>query len=302
MQVLGLLKAKNVVDKIKSTANGVQAILLYGPEGAGKGRIVEDFILHWIGEGRAQDAYHRGANPDVLFVRPIGPSRIIKIAQLNKSESDKDFDGVPMTDFLRMAPLYSQHKVVVIEDADRMNDSSCNALLKPLEEPQSYAKIVLTTTTISRIRPTILSRCLVVACELPTGEEITSHFVDIPNELIQLAEGAPGIIQRFSQHQEFYTKIINFTDRLATSKVARSLVLADELKSLADELDDHERLGARVANARILELVSVAFTRRHPENYYATSLLIESHRKIVGNGAVGLVFDAMITAILSGRR
>ena len=55
------------------------------------------------------------------------------------------------------APL-GRARVIIIESADRMLDSARNALLKILEEPPASTYFVLTTTRMSGIIPTILSR------------------------------------------------------------------------------------------------------------------------------------------------
>ncbi len=49
-------------------------------------------------------------------------------------------------------------KVAVIENADRMQDSARNALLKLLEEPPEGVRLILLTTRRSAIIPTVLSR------------------------------------------------------------------------------------------------------------------------------------------------
>jgi DNA polymerase-3 subunit gamma/tau len=49
-------------------------------------------------------------------------------------------------------------KTVIIENADRMQDSARNALLKILEEPPKDTVFVLTTTNRQALMPTILSR------------------------------------------------------------------------------------------------------------------------------------------------
>ncbi|MGM9972186.1 MAG: AAA family ATPase [Anaeroplasmataceae bacterium] len=56
--------------------------------------------------------------------------------------------------------LVSGPRVYIIDDADKMNVSSANSLLKFIEEPSSdevYA--ILLTTDITNILPTIISRC-----------------------------------------------------------------------------------------------------------------------------------------------
>ena len=58
--------------------------------------------------------------------------------------------------------MAARRRVAVIDDADRMSNESANALLKTLEEPPSYAVIVLIAADASKILPTIRSRCRTV--------------------------------------------------------------------------------------------------------------------------------------------
>ncbi len=53
---------------------------------------------------------------------------------------------------------YGSRKVIIIENADNMNDSSRNALLKILEEPPANVFIILLTRRPGEIIPTIKSR------------------------------------------------------------------------------------------------------------------------------------------------
>jgi len=57
----------------------------------------------------------------------------------------------------RLAPM-GPRKVAIIENADRMLDSSRNALLKILEEPPESVRFVLTSSRRSAVMTTILSR------------------------------------------------------------------------------------------------------------------------------------------------
>jgi DNA polymerase-3 subunit gamma/tau len=57
----------------------------------------------------------------------------------------------------RMAPL-SRRKVLLIENAERMQDGARNALLKILEEPPPTAVIVLCSAHPAALLPTVLSR------------------------------------------------------------------------------------------------------------------------------------------------
>jgi DNA polymerase-3 subunit gamma/tau len=61
--------------------------------------------------------------------------------------------------------------VVIIENADRLQESVRNALLKILEEPPEQALFVLTTTRRQAIMPTILSRCRTYTFDTRTPEQ-----------------------------------------------------------------------------------------------------------------------------------
>ncbi len=70
----------------------------------------------------------------------------------------------------RLAP-YGKRKTIIVEHADRMLDSSRNALLKILEEPPAHAVFVLTTSRRQAMIPTILSRVRRYRFIQRTGDE-----------------------------------------------------------------------------------------------------------------------------------
>jgi DNA polymerase-3 subunit delta' len=61
---------------------------------------------------------------------------------------------------LGLGPAEEPFRVVVIADADRMNQESANSILKVLEEPPKNWLFILTASDASRLLPTILSRCM----------------------------------------------------------------------------------------------------------------------------------------------
>ncbi len=80
-----------------------------------------------------------------------------------KLENQSMYDSMPVSHIRRasvwahLAPA-GRVKVLVIENADRMQESVRNALLKILEEPPEHAVFVLTTSRRGAVMPTILSR------------------------------------------------------------------------------------------------------------------------------------------------
>ena len=78
-------------------------------------------------------------------------SRVIKIEQLKY-----------LQDVLKVKPLESEYKIVIIQSADKMNEEASNCLLKTLEEPPSYAIIILIVTSLESLRETVRSRCQII--------------------------------------------------------------------------------------------------------------------------------------------
>lgn len=71
-----------------------------------------------------------------------------------------------------MSSMEGNTKVYIIKDADKMNTSAENSLLKFLEEPNPNHYAFLTTTNYRRLLPTIVSRCQLI------------HFKPIPKNYL----------------------------------------------------------------------------------------------------------------------
>lgn len=80
-----------------------------------------------------------------------------------KLEEECLYDSIPVSQ-VRQAAVWARLspngrcKVLIVENADRMQDSARNAFLKVLEEPPPHVVFVLTTSRRGAIMPTILSR------------------------------------------------------------------------------------------------------------------------------------------------
>jgi DNA polymerase III subunit delta' len=91
-------------------------------------------------------------------------------------------------------------KVVLIDDADDLNEESANCFLKTLEEPPPRSVLILIGTSADRQLPTILSRCQIVPFgPLPAAdvaELLRAGGVEdaaLIDRLLPLSEGSPGI-------------------------------------------------------------------------------------------------------------
>jgi len=179
----------------EAIANGSlpQAILFTGPSGVGKKtlawalakEIVTNSGEHPSGSGKIS----RGTHPDVRLLGNVG--RIS--GQISVDE---------IRDLIEWAPVYpleAPNKIAIITPADKLNLSAANALLKLLEEPPSHFILILITSDLSALLPTIRSRCTVLPLEGVPISELLPWLIGRahadPEKLqlaADLAEGRPG--------------------------------------------------------------------------------------------------------------
>lgn len=90
-----------------------------------------------------------GTDADVRLIQPDGNQT--KMEQMQE-----------MIKELTFAPLSGRYKVYIIEQADTLNSSSENSILKILEEPPHYAVLILLSRNPNSLLATIRSRCRTV--------------------------------------------------------------------------------------------------------------------------------------------
>lgn len=300
--MLGLGSAKRAIARFAQPDSGIHAVLLYGARGAGKSQLADALAAAWLNPNadgtpsQATTSFENGRNPDVLRVDPFGAGRMILGRQISPSRgSEGNFDGISVIEFLRTAPIVSAHKVIILSEAERLHPAAANALLKTLEEPHPYAKFILMTSAVGSILPTVLSRCVAVACELPVASDRAG--IEVPEELWELAQGAPGRAIRFGKNRAVFEALLSFARGLRTRKKREALGAGEEFKAIADGLQEDQ--GVRAANAEALELLGTALAIYHPDWHEGRRQIAEAHRRILGNGNAGLTLDALFTSILN---
>ena len=76
-----------------------------------------------------------------------------------------------------LSPMGERWQILIVEDADRLTEQACNALLKAIEEPNGRTIWMLCAPTVEDVLPTIRSRCRLVTLSTPTAEEVAAFLV-----------------------------------------------------------------------------------------------------------------------------
>lgn len=279
-------------------------------EGSGKRRLAEILTKAWLclnpsriddatigacGQCQACTAFDRGRSADVLWLEPKGPSRLIKVSAIvpiRKGEADDDDYPISAQHFLRTPPLTARNKIVVLEDADRLNQRAGNSLLKILEEPPPYGRFILLTESVGRLLPTILSRCLAVACEVP------AEMAGFEPWALELAGGAPGRAREFQEFASAYRPLYDFARNLDDRSPSEALAASEQFGALADSLQAARKLNARTADAEALQVLASAYLLAPCANSQALQAMVETHRRILGNANPASALDALFMAVL----
>lgn len=146
------------------------AWLLTGPPGSGRSNAARAFAAALQcatgGCGVCHDCTTtlRGLHPDVTVVATEGVFIRAETAR-------------PLVELAQRAPAQGRHRVIIIEDADRLNDTSGNSLLKAIEEPAGRTVWVLCAPSPQDVLVTIRSRSRAVALRVPPVDAVAALLV-----------------------------------------------------------------------------------------------------------------------------
>ena len=152
------------------------AYIINGPDKSGKMMLAEAFAMALQCEKHGKEACMEchscrqalGHNqPDIIYVNHDKPNTI-SVDDI-RTQVNNDID---------VKPYSSEHKIYIIDEAEKMNQQAQNALLKTIEEPPAYAVIMLLTTNADTFLPTILSRCVTLNIKVVPDEKIKKFLME----------------------------------------------------------------------------------------------------------------------------
>lgn len=106
-----------------------------------------------------------GNHPDIIFVSHEKPNTI-GVEDI-RTQINND---------IMIKPYQGPYKIYIMNEAEKMTVQAQNALLKTLEEPPAYAVILLLTTSMEAMLPTIISRCVNLSMK-PVPDKVLKEFL-----------------------------------------------------------------------------------------------------------------------------
>jgi DNA polymerase-3 subunit delta' len=105
----------------------------------------------------------RGTHPDVRAVSLATQATESSAGKRESKNTSLNIETVrALASDLSLRPLEGRWRVAIVEDAETMQEPAANAFLKTLEEPPSFAVIILIVPESGAVLPTIRSRCQAV--------------------------------------------------------------------------------------------------------------------------------------------
>ncbi len=140
-----------------------------------------------------------GNHPDIIYVSHEKPN-VIGVDDI-RTQINAD---------VAIKPYSSAKKIYIMNEGEKMTVQAQNALLKTLEEPPEYAVILILTTNLETLLPTILSRCVVLNMK-PVRDELIRDFLmkemEIPDYkadvCVAFARGNVGKARLLAKSEEF---------------------------------------------------------------------------------------------------
>lgn len=206
--IIGQEQIKEHLQNAISMHKVSHAYIINGERSSGKEFIAKVFAaalqcekqeIEPCGECHSCKQASNGNQLDIIFVSHEKPNTI----------GVEDIRGQINND-IGIKPYSSPRKIYIMNEGEKMTVQAQNALLKTLEEPPEYAVILILTTNVEALLPTILSRCVVLNMKPVSDEKVKKYLMEelqVPdykaNICVAFARGNVGKAKLLASSEEF---------------------------------------------------------------------------------------------------
>lgn len=223
------------------------AYLFQGEEGVGKEALARTFAAGLQCQSESADKpckecvscrqMESGNQPDVIWVTR------------EKASLGVDEIREQLCNTMDIKPFSSPYKIYLVPEAEKMTEAAQNALLKTIEEPPEYGIVILMTSNISALLPTIQSRCLTIEFR-PLSTAVVESYVkehcQVPDYQARasaaFAQGNLGKAMRYAKSEDFIERkdhIISLLRHVEQMDLSEMLAVIKDLGTRKDEVRDY---------------------------------------------------------------
>ena len=223
------------------------AYLFQGEEGVGKEALARTFAAGLQCQSESADKpckecvscrqMESGNQPDVIWVTR------------EKASLGVDEIREQLCNTMDIKPFSSPYKIYLVPEAEKMTEAAQNALLKTIEDPPEYGIVILMTSNISALLPTIQSRCLTMEFR-PLSTAVVESYVkehcQVPDYQARasaaFAQGNLGKAMRYAKSEDFIERkdhIISLLRHVEQMDLSEMLAVIKDLGTRKDEVRDY---------------------------------------------------------------
>jgi DNA polymerase III subunit gamma/tau len=174
-----------------------QAYLFAGPRGTGKTSMAR-ILAKCLNCAQAPTTSPDGT---CHVCQTIAAGTSLDVVEMDAA-SQRGIDDIrEIRDRVVLQPVEGRYKVYILDEAHQLTDAAWNALLKLIEEPPPHLVFVFCTTDLSKVLPTVRSRCQTFVFQRPRLQDLVKKLrviadaegIDVPDPVLaQVARGARG--------------------------------------------------------------------------------------------------------------
>lgn len=241
-QILG---HKNIICNLENDINSntiSHSYVFYGRNGIGKKLVAFEFAKLLLNTSNLKSC------ADFKYITKDEEKQSILVEQIREE----------IIEDVYIAPATSNYKVYVIDNADEMNISAQNTLLKTLEEPPQSVVIILVTGNIDKLIGTILSRTTNIFFELlddlSMKKYIEMNNIEASDSMVRFSQGSiAALIELTNENQKFsaFNDIIKCIEKKDVINLMELLKIVNFKKQL-----DVEYLEFLLLNSNMYDKIS----------------------------------------------
>lgn len=216
--VLGHDKILKELTNIVTERNISHAYVFYGPAGVGKKLVATELARALLATSNLS------STPDYTYVELEKGKQNISVEQVREK----------IIEDVYIAPAMSNYKVYIIDDAEKLSEEAQNALLKTLEEPPVSSIIILITSAIDLLLPTITSRTINISFNKLTDDDIVcllkKRDITISKEILEFVSGSIGMaIKMLDTDRQAFEKVEELIYKILAKDILGAFVIIKDI-------------------------------------------------------------------------